>query len=86
MGVRVVFLSDYPLVLSLLKHKGIMNFWTKKMRNPNNGSSLNSNRQQPHCSSGFAETMAKVQNGANQMWNCGSNMGLGWIVFSIKKW
>ena len=30
--------------------------------------------------------MAKVQNGPNQMWNWGSNMGLGWEVFSKKKW
>ena len=33
MGVRVVFLSDCPLVLSLLKHRGVGAFWTKKKKN-----------------------------------------------------
>ena len=41
-GVRVViFLPDYPLVLSLLKHV-LGYFWTKKMKVPNKGSPLNS--------------------------------------------
>ena len=39
--VRVVFLPNYPLVLSLHKHKGVGIFWTKKMRFPNRGSPLN---------------------------------------------
>ena len=30
--VRVVFLPDYPLILSLLKHSGVEVFWTKKRR------------------------------------------------------
>ena len=30
MGVRVVFLPDCPLVLSLLKRRGVRAFWTKK--------------------------------------------------------
>ena len=42
MGVRVVFLPDCPLVLSLLKHKGVWPFLNKKMRIPNRISSLNS--------------------------------------------
>ena len=40
MGVRVVFLPDCPLVLSLLKHKGVGVFLNKKIRNPNRGSPL----------------------------------------------
>ena len=42
MGVRVVFLPDYPLVLSLLKYKGIGAFLNKKMRNLNRRAPLNS--------------------------------------------
>ena len=42
MGVRVVFLPECPLVLSLLKHRGVWAFLNQKMRNPNRGSSLNS--------------------------------------------
>ena len=41
MGVRVVFLPDCPLVLSLLKHRGIGAFLNIKMRNPNKRSPLN---------------------------------------------
>ena len=40
-GVRVVFLPNCPLVLSLLKHRGVGIFLNKKMRIPNNESSLN---------------------------------------------
>ena len=29
-GVRIVFLPDYPLVLSLLKHKGVRVFLNEK--------------------------------------------------------
>ena len=29
-GIRVAFLSNYPLILSLLKHRGVGHFWTKK--------------------------------------------------------
>ena len=43
MGVRVVFLPDCPLVLSLLKHRGIGAFLNIKMRNPNKRSPLNNN-------------------------------------------
>ena len=41
MGVRVVFLPDCHLVLSLLKHRGVGAFWTKKMRNLNRENPLN---------------------------------------------
>ena len=42
MGVKVVFLSDYRLVLSLLKHRGVKAFLNKKkIRNPNRKSLLN---------------------------------------------
>ena len=40
-GVRVVFLPDYPLVLSLLNHRGIGTFLNIKMRNPNRENLLN---------------------------------------------
>ena len=40
-GVRVAFLSDYPLVLSLLKYRGVRVFLNLKMRNPNRGNPLN---------------------------------------------
>ena len=40
-GVRVVFLPNCPLVLSLLKYRGVGIFLNKKMRIPNNESSLN---------------------------------------------
>ena len=40
-GVRVVFLSNCPLVLSLFKHRGIGVFLNIKMRNPNIRSPLN---------------------------------------------
>ena len=42
MGVRVAFLPEYPLVLFLLKHRGVGVFLNKKMRNPNRRSPLNS--------------------------------------------
>ena len=42
LGVRVAFLPYCPLVLSLLKHRGVGHFWTKKMKNPNRESLLNS--------------------------------------------
>ena len=42
MGVRVAFLSEYPLVLFLLKYRGVGAFLNKKIRNPNRGSPLNS--------------------------------------------
>ena len=32
MGVRVVFLPDCPLVLSLLKNRGVGAFWTQKKK------------------------------------------------------
>ena len=41
MGVRVVFLPDCPLVLSLLKHRSVGAFLNKQMRNPNRRSPLN---------------------------------------------
>ena len=42
MGVKIVFLPDCPLILSLLKYKGVRAFLNKKMKNPNRGSPLNS--------------------------------------------
>ena len=39
--VRVVFLPDCPLILSLLKHRDVGAFRTMKIRNPNRGSPLN---------------------------------------------
>ena len=41
MGVRVAFLPNYPLLLSLLKHKGVGAFLNLKIRNPNRESPLN---------------------------------------------
>ena len=42
-GVRVVFLPNCPLVLSLLKYKDVRAFKKKKkLRIPNKGSNLNS--------------------------------------------
>ena len=42
MEVRVAFLPDYPLVLSLLKYRDVGAFLKKKkMRNPNKKNSLN---------------------------------------------
>ena len=43
MGIRVVFLPNYPLVLSLLKHKDVWAFLNKKMRSPNRENPLNNN-------------------------------------------
>jgi len=40
--VKVIFLPDCALVLSLLKHSDVGVFLNKKMRNPNRGSPLNS--------------------------------------------
>ena len=40
--VRHVFLLYYPLVLSLLKPRGVGIFWNKKESGPNRGSPLNS--------------------------------------------
>ena len=40
-GVKVIFLLNCPLVLSLHKHKGVRVFFNQKMRIPNRGSSLN---------------------------------------------
>ena len=34
MRVRVVFLSDCPLILSLLKHRGVDAFFNKKNEDP----------------------------------------------------
>ena len=42
MEVKVIFLSDCPLVLSLLKHRGIGAFLNKKKKIPNKRSPLNS--------------------------------------------
>ena len=33
-GVRIVFLHDYPLVLSILKHKGVKVFFNRKNEDP----------------------------------------------------
>ena len=41
--IRIGFLSDCPLVLSLLKHKNVGSFLNKKLRNPDRGSLLNNN-------------------------------------------
>ena len=41
MGVKVIFLLNCPLVLSLLKHKSVRAFLNKKMRNPNRKNPLN---------------------------------------------
>ena len=41
MGVKVIFLPDCLLVLSLLKHRDIGAFLNIKMKNPNRGSPLN---------------------------------------------
>ena len=40
-GVRIAFLPNYPLVLSLLKHRSIGTFFNLKIRNQNRGSPLN---------------------------------------------
>ena len=42
MGVRIVFLPDCLLVLSLFKHRGIEVFLNQKMRISNRENSLNS--------------------------------------------
>ena len=42
MGIRVAFLPECPLILSLLKYRGAGAFLNQKMRNPNRGSPLNS--------------------------------------------
>ena len=39
-GVRVVFLLDCPLILSLLKHKGVGAFFNKKNEESNQGKPL----------------------------------------------
>ena len=41
MRVRVVFLPDCPLILSLFKHRDIRAFLNIKMKNPNKKSLLN---------------------------------------------
>ena len=41
MGIRVVFLPNCPLILSLHKHKGVGIFLKKKMRFSNRKSPLN---------------------------------------------
>ena len=43
-GVRVVFLPDCPLILSLLKYKSIGAFLNQKMRNPNRENPLNNSK------------------------------------------
>ena len=40
-GVRIAFLSNYSLALSLLKHRGVGTFLNLKISNPNRGSPLN---------------------------------------------
>ena len=40
-GIRVVFLPDCPLILSLLKYRGVRAFLNQKMRNPNRRNPLN---------------------------------------------
>ena len=41
--VKIIFLPNCFLILSLLKHRSVRHFWTKKkMRISNKGSSLNS--------------------------------------------
>ena len=42
MEVRVEFLPDCPLILSLHRYRGVGVFSNKKMRNPNRESPLNS--------------------------------------------
>ena len=42
MGVGVVFLADFPLILSLLKHADVGAFLNQKIRIPNKINSLNS--------------------------------------------
>ena len=41
MGVRIAFLPNYPLVLSLLKYRGVGTFLNLKIMNPNRGNPLN---------------------------------------------
>ena len=41
--IRIGFLLDCPLVLSLLKHKSVGSFLNKKLRNSDRGSLLNNN-------------------------------------------
>ena len=43
--VKYVFLSNYLLILSLLKPTGVRVFWNKKnsVQNPNRGNLLNNN-------------------------------------------
>ena len=43
MGVRITFLPNCPLILSLLKHKDVWAFLNKKMRSPNRENPLNNN-------------------------------------------
>ena len=42
MGVKVIFLPNCPLILSLLKYRDVRIFLNKKMRNSNREKSLNS--------------------------------------------
>ena len=42
MGVRVAFLPNYPLILSLLKYRNVWVFWNKKKSDSNRCSPLNS--------------------------------------------
>ena len=42
MGVRVIFWSDYPLVLSPLKHRGVWGIFELKKWGSQTGSPLNS--------------------------------------------
>ena len=48
MGVRVVFLLDCSLILSLLKHRGVGAFLNQKIRILNRRSSLNSSINKLH--------------------------------------
>ena len=40
-GVRIAFLPNYPLVLSLLKHRDVGTFLNLKIKNPNRENPLN---------------------------------------------
>ena len=56
MGVKVVFLSDCPLVLSLFKHRDVKVFLNKKIKNQNRKNPLNSSIDKQADSDGIAET------------------------------
>ena len=54
MGVRIAFLPNYPLVLSLLKHRDVGTFLNLKIKNPNRENPLNNSIDiLVHCAGHF---------------------------------